>query len=83
MSPFDHIGSAIQRAASDAQQSPLGQNVVGAINSFRSKLGNPAANKKRIMCRSSRIIVPPRDERFAAILPGDSIAEQVILDDIR
>ena len=72
---FSHVGRLFQQA----QQSPFGRQVVGVIEQVKGRLGQQEGGntKRRFRSSSPRIIVPPRDHRFAAILPGDSIAEQV------
>lgn len=71
--------ACIEHLATQAQVSPLGQAISGAVGGLQaahSRLTKQAAAKKRVY-GGRRIVVPPRDPAFAAILPGDSVAEAV------
>lgn len=78
--PVARVGQFLQRVAHDAQQSPVAQHVLGVIGQWKKNAlpGAPGSSVGRTRFDRARIVVPPRDKAFAAILPGDSVAEQVI-----
>eukprot|EP00955_Chlamydomonas_euryale_P088296 364365-Chlamydomonas_euryale.AAC.13 len=82
--PVTHAAQACFDAASAAAQaSPLGQAVSGAVGNMQGAAQRLSRPRPGHAARSAgaygnrRIVVPPRDARFAAILPGDSVAEAV------
>jgi len=83
--PLSEVGSMFQQVAQLIQEIPLVKEICSNVNRLNTATveGSAQNNKARINfdARSpSRIIVSPRFQAssFAAILPGDSIAEQVI-----
>ncbi len=75
--PLARVGLFFKAAATSAQQSPLGVQVLGAVSQFKARHGQAQPKRRFGGASSPRIVVLPRDRAFAAILPGDSIAEQV------
>lgn len=72
MDPQARIGSAAVAVQRAFLSSPLGQHVSSSVEQIRT-----SQNRRRIQCHPPRIVCQPRDPRFAAILPGDGVAEQV------
>ncbi len=74
MCPMD----LLQSAASHAQESQ--KLISGAIDDLGRRIAQQRNKAKINLRRSNLVVVKPRCQAFAAILPGDSIAEQVSYD---
>ncbi|GAX77994.1 hypothetical protein CEUSTIGMA_g5436.t1 [Chlamydomonas eustigma] len=83
--PLAEVGTVFQHVAKLFQEQPLVKQVCSTLNGLTAATVETSARKNKARVNldarsSSRIVVSPRfqDSSFAAILPGDSIAEQVI-----
>lgn len=79
----DPMAQAMASIQAQAMATPLGQAVSGAVTGLKARASSLSARNDGMRKRAygqgqpRRIVVAPRDPMFAAILPGDSVAEAV------
>jgi len=79
--PLTPISQFFNQLAENAQQHPLAKQVNGAIGQLQQRMESARESRRYLekqRQRGPRIVVPPRAAPFAAIIPGDTIAEQVV-----